>query len=250
MAQGENRQTRGFGQVGSWLFLLMVSASTVLVLVSVYMILAKAPVEGQMGVVQKIFYFHVPSAITMLLHFMVAGVLSLLFLITSKRGFDNWAAACADVGLVFAAMVLISGPLWGYKAWGTAWTGEPRLNLTLLMFLIYLGYDALRRFGGRDLFTLKIAAAISALSVPGLYFIRTAVERWGGNHPPNMKAGGYTDDPDMALAFNLSFAAILVLSITFTILRARMRAAADQIEILWADAQDAGLDEDRDKESL
>ena len=246
MATGANRQSGRFDQIHEWLIKVLVVASLILVPMAIYMVLVRAPVEGEMGVVQKIFYFHVPSAITMLLHFMIAGVLSLLFLITSNRRFDNWAAACADVGLVFAAMVLISGPLWGYKAWGTAWTGEPRLNLTLLMLLIYLGYDALRRFGGRDLFTLKIAAAVSALSVPGLYFIRTAVERWGGNHPPNMKAGGYTDDPDMALAFNLSFAAVLVLSITVSMLRARVRGAADQIETLWADAQDAGLDVDRD----
>ena len=201
-----------------------------------------APIEAEMGIVQKIFYMHVPFALVMLLVFVLAALCSIAYLIKGNERFDCWAASFAETGIMCGTVVLLTGPLWARKAWGTWWTFEPRLTLTLLVYLLYLGYVSLRTFGGNDVFTRRLAAGVSALSLPGIYFIRVAVDKWGGNHPPNMTEGGYTDDPGMALAFYVSWVAILVLALSITRVRAKVRTVHLGMDAVWQKIQDADLD--------
>ena len=222
--------------------LLFLAAAAVLMPLALYAVFFVAPVELEMGLAQKVFYMHVAAAMTMILHFVAAGLLSLLFLLKPRPSTDAMAAACADVGTVMAALVLGSGPLWARKAWGTWWEFEPRLTLTLLVFLLYLGYAALRRFAGNESFSLRLAAGVSALSLPAIYFIHVAVKLWGGHHPPNMAKGAYATDPEMRLALLLSIAAMLCLSLTLTTLRARIRMLDHTHDALWREVQDADLD--------
>lgn len=217
--------------------------ATVLFPVALGLIFFHAPTESEMGVVQKIFYMHVPSAMAMMLLFVAAGVTSLVYLFRRRPGLDAAAAACADVGVLLALVVLTTGPLWARKAWGAWWTFEPRLTITLLVLLLYLGYHALRAFGGDDAFTRSLAAGVAALSLPALYFIHVAVELWGGNHPPNMAKGGYTEDPAMKLTFTVSLVAVFAWALALTVARARLRAADHALDDAWRRAQDADLDE-------
>src|SRR3954468_20131451 len=99
---------------------------------ALYAIFAVAPVERQMGIVQKIFYFHVPSAYAMYVGFTLAMVGSVGYLRKRRPGFDALAVAGAEVGLLFCAIVLMTGPLWARNAWGTYWAWDPRLTTTLL----------------------------------------------------------------------------------------------------------------------
>ncbi len=221
--------------------LLFLAAAAVLMPLALYAVFFVAPVEQEMGLAQKVFYMHVAAAMTMILHFVAAGLLSIVFLLRPSASTDALAAACADVGTLMAALVLGSGPLWARKAWGTWWEFEPRLTLTLLVFLLYLGYAALRRFAG-DESSRRLAAAVSALSLPALYFIHVAVELWGGHHPPNLAKGAYTSDPEMRLTFLLSIAAMFCLSLTLTTLRARIRLLEHNHDALWRAVQDADLD--------
>src|SRR5690606_19394024 len=84
-----------------------------------------APVEQTMGIVQKIFYVHVPSAMAAYAGFTVTAVCSLIYLFSPRDHWDHAAVAGAELGLFYCAFVLISGPLWAYKAWGTPWTWDP-----------------------------------------------------------------------------------------------------------------------------
>ncbi len=223
--------------------LLLNAAATLLIPIGVWAALFHAPREVEMGEVQRIFYVHVPSAIVMMLLFVAAGVLSLIYLFRSRPALDRVAASCADTGILLAFIVLTTGPVWGRKAWGSWWTFEPRLNLTLLTLFVFLGYMALRRFGGGGMMARRLSAAVAALALPAVYFIHYALKLFpGGNHPPNMARGGYTDDPDMALAFDLCFAAVAAFGAAFTLLRLRMRAAAAQLDTCWHEAQDKDLD--------
>ena len=222
--------------------LVLLAAASVLMPLATYAIFFIAPVEQEMGLVQKIFYMHVAAAMSMIVHFVAAGLLSLIYLLRPRPLTDSLAAACADVGTALAAVVLLTGPLWARKAWGTWWEFEPRLTLTLLVFLLYLGYAALRRFAGNDAFALRLSAGVSALSLPALYFIHVAVKLWGGHHPPNMAKGGYADDPEMRLAFLLSIAAMFCLTFTLTTLRTRVRLLEHAQGAVWRGAQDADLD--------
>src|SRR5215203_3130842 len=125
-----------------------------LLLVSVAMFLyapfliVGAPYEATMGLVQKIFYFHVPSAMMLFLSAFVAGIASAIFLFARRPGADRVAAAAAEIAVVFGFIVLISGPLWARKAWGLWWQWDARLTSTLVMWLVFQSYLLLRRYGG------------------------------------------------------------------------------------------------------
>ncbi|MBW2278351.1 MAG: cytochrome c biogenesis protein CcsA, partial [Deltaproteobacteria bacterium] len=119
-----------------------------------------APIEAQMGIVQKIFYFHVPSAYTMYLAWGVCAVCSIVYLVTRKPRFDMLAKSAAELALLFAVLVLITGPLWGRKSWGTYWTWDPRLTSSLLLFLIMVSYALLRSLARGEV-ERRFAAALA-----------------------------------------------------------------------------------------
>ena len=111
-----------------------------------YFVFLVAPIEKRMGIVQKIFYFHVPSWYAMYLGAGACFLGSLGYFFKATDARDAFARAGAEVAVVFGAIGLITGPLWGAKAWGTFWTWDPRLTTALLSFLIYAAYLVLRSF--------------------------------------------------------------------------------------------------------
>ncbi|HEX2658980.1 MAG TPA: cytochrome c biogenesis protein CcsA, partial [Polyangia bacterium] len=126
-----------------------------------------APTEPVMGFVQKIFYFHVPCAIMMFLSTFTAAGGSLAYLFKGSERGDRLAHAAGELGVLFGACVLVSGPLWGRKAWGVWWQWDARLTSSLLLFLILNAYLLARRYGGPG--GRKLAAALAlfaAVDVP------------------------------------------------------------------------------------
>jgi heme exporter protein C len=141
----------------------------------------RAPIEPVMGFVQKIFYFHVPCAIMLFLSTFTCAGGSLAFLFKGSETGDRIAAACGELGILFGACVLVSGPLWGRKAWGVYWQWDARLTSSLLLFLVLIGYLIARRYGGPA--GRKLAAAFglfAALNVPLVY---KSVDLWRTVHP-------------------------------------------------------------------
>src|SRR2546428_11781067 len=106
--------------------------------------LGYTPVEPSQGLAQKIFYLHVPAAIWAELAMVFVGLASVFYLFTKDPRLDRFAAASAEVGTVFCAIVLTTGPIWGKPIWGTWWTWDARLTFTLFLFLLYVGYLLLR----------------------------------------------------------------------------------------------------------
>jgi len=102
--------------------------------VSQYFIWVYAPLEQTMGVVQKIFYFHLPLAWWALFSFFLVFVASIVFLIKKDPKWDGLAGAAAESGVLLSGLALISGSLWGRAAWNTWWTWDPRLTTTLVMW--------------------------------------------------------------------------------------------------------------------
>ncbi|MCA9524042.1 MAG: cytochrome c biogenesis protein [Myxococcales bacterium] len=196
-----------------------------------YWIFLHSPMEAQMGIVQKIFYFHVPSAISMFLGLSVCAGSSVIYLVFSRRkkgrglwaGINNFfverrdnvdalARSGAELGLIYASIVLVTGPLWGRKAWGTYWEWDPRLTLTLLVFLIYVAYLFLRAFAAESESRKRIAAGLGALGFADVPLIHYAVQMWGGTHPNVMgKGGGGIKDPTMQAAFMISMATMYIM---------------------------------------
>ena len=107
-----------------------------------------APHEATMGLVYKIFFFHFPSAWLYLIGAIVAGVCSGIFLFGGNRKMDSWALAAAEMTVLFGAITLVTGPLWARKAWGVWWVWDARLTSSLMVWMVFVAYLILRRFGG------------------------------------------------------------------------------------------------------
>src|SRR5215471_1885591 len=136
-----------------------------------YQALVVAPTEETMADAQRIFYVHVPAAIAAYTLFTINFIASLIFLFKRKQAADAWAKVSAEVGLVFATVVLITGPIWARYAWGTWWTWEPRLTTFLILWLLYVSYMILRRASeGGSASTLAAALPVFAfVHVPFSY---------------------------------------------------------------------------------
>lgn len=204
-----------------------------------------APVEATMGIVQKIFYFHVPSAYAMYLGAAVCMVGSIGYLASGKQVWDSAARAGAEVAVVMGLMVLITGPLWAAKAWGVFWTWDPRLTTSLLSVLVYVAYVVLRTFTGGGDAEKKFAAALGILGAANLPIIHLSVRKWGGTHPQVItgKGGGLTD-PNMKLGLLFGFAAFTLLTVLLVWLRVRQDRAQARIDEALDEASALGLVDD------
>jgi heme exporter protein C len=188
------------------------------------------PVESTMGVVQKIFYFHVPCAMTAYLGFTICLGGSLWYLLKGDVRGDVVARAGAELGVLFNLAVLISGPLWAKKAWGTYWTGEPRLLLTLVMMLIFFAYLIVRGLGGRNELTRKIGAVLAILGFATIPLVRGAVKLWRGNHPRVMTGDGGGIADAMLPGFAAMSIAIVAVFFALFWLRVRVGLAEEDAE--------------------
>jgi heme exporter protein C len=165
----------------------------------------RAPIEIQMGPVQKIVYVHVPSAIATLVAFGVTFAASIAYLATKEWRWDAVAAASCEVGLVFATVVMITGPLWARSAWNTWWTWEPRLTTFLILWILYAAYQLVRA-------SLRSTSRRTISSVMGIVFfvnlpiVWKSIEWWRGSlHPRNV-----TMTPEMRAVLLFAMAAWLV----------------------------------------
>jgi heme exporter protein C len=213
-------------------------AAAAAVLGALALVFLVAPREATMGIAQKIFYFHVGSAMNMLVSFGVCALSGAVYLVlrgtrpAAAAVCDAIGVATAEVGVMLGAIVLITGPLWARKAWGTYWTWEPRLTLSLMVFLLFLAYLALRSFSGTDRFGRGVAAGLSIIGIPAIYFIHFAVQRWGGAHPEVVYKGGLQND-GMRLAFWASVIAMLLVSATLAAVRVRIELERQRMDDLY-----------------
>ena len=177
-------------------FPILAVLTTLLLAYAFYEAMWAAPTERTMGDVQRIFYYHVPSAWTAFLLFFVNFVASLAYLAKKNPEADAIALVSAEVGVVFCTVVLVTGPIWARPVWGIWWTWDLRLTLTLVLWLIYVSYLVLRRFSDSAQ-TPKLAAVLAifgALDVPLVYF---SIWFFRTQHPQPVIGGGGSIDPRM-----------------------------------------------------
>ena len=143
--------------------------------------IARAPYESTMGLVQKIFYFHVPAWFVMFAAVFTCGIASALFLFRSDARADRVAFAAGEIAVVFGLIGLVTGPLWARKAWGVWWQWDARLTMALLVELILIGYLLVRKYGGPG--SEKLAAAMAIFGMANVPFVYVSVDWWRTVHP-------------------------------------------------------------------
>jgi heme exporter protein C len=217
------------GQSGnSTVWSLVLFATLAVFAAALYTIFVVAPVEQQMGIVQKIFYFHVPSAYAMYIGFFVSAVGSAVYLLKRDPRWDAVAVAGAEVGTLFCLIVLLTGPLWARKAWGVWWTWDPRLTTTLLSGMIFAAYLVLRSMGDAGEVEKRFAAGLALLGLINLPLIHYSVQRWRGVHPTVITGKGGGLESEMYWALGLSFIAFTGLAVLLIWARASVERQREE----------------------
>jgi heme exporter protein C len=196
---------------------------------ALYEALIGAPTERSMGDVQRIFYYHVPSAWTAFLLFSINFVASITYLINRRPAADILALTTAEVGVVFLTVNLVTGPIWARPVWGIWWTWDWRLTSTLVMWLIYVSYLLLRRFssGGQAPVLAAALGVLGALCVPFVYF---SIWFFRTQHPSPVIGGGGSLDPRMAHVLLLNWLAFLCLALLVCWTRYRLEVVQRDVE--------------------
>ena len=189
------------------------------------LLIANAPYESTMGLVQKIFYVHLPSAWMFLLAAIVCGVASVRFLLRGDPRHDRLAWAAAELVVLFGVMTLVTGPLWARKAWGVWWQWDVRLTSSLVGWMVAVAYLLLRKYGGPG--SDKLAAGLALFGMANVPFVYISVNYWRTIHPttsvvPTLPASFGLPLWSGALAFLLLFLLLLRLRVRLEEQRANL----------------------------
>lgn len=178
-----------------------------------------APEDVAQGAAQRIFYVHVPSAWIAFLAFGVVFVASIAVLASSRRKWDDLAAASAEVGVIFTLAVVLSGPIWGKSSWGIWWTWDPKLTAVFILLCMYLSYLALRSYVAEPLRRARFSAVLGIVAFLDIPIIVMAVQWWRGQHPQSVltKGGMPSEDLITLMVGNVAFTLLYI-----TLLKTRL----------------------------
>lgn len=204
-------------RTGIWLGFVSFGA---VIVAQTYAILT-SPADRDMGHLQKIMYVHVPAAWMTFLSFFVVLVFSVRYLWKRNENDDLIAASAAEVGATFNGLTLLLGMIWGRPAWGVWWVWDARLTSTLVLFLIFVGYLALRAFTEDAQQKARWSAAVGAIGALNVPIVYMSVKWWRTLHQPQSSPN--TLDP--AYTFGLRTNAIAMLLVLIFFIRKRYEIA-------------------------
>lgn len=212
-------------RTGLWFVLVSFAA---LIAAQTYAV-TTSPAEGDMGHLQKIMYVHVPAAWMTFLAFFVVLVFSVRYLWRRRENDDLIAASAAEVGAMFNGLTLMLGMIWGRPTWGVWWAWDARLTSTLVLFLIFIGYLAMRGFVDEPQQKARWSAAVGIIGAINVPIVYMSVTWWRTLHQqPSSPA---TLDPAYTMGLRLNAIAMLLVMIYFIRKRyeiARLDRAAEQ----------------------
>jgi len=209
---------------------LRISVAALVGLAGVYLLaLDYTPIEARQGMAQKIFYLHVPAAWCALMSFSLVGIASALYLWLQDPRLDRFAASSAEVGVAFAAVMLTTGPIWARPIWGTWWTWDARLTLTLFLFFLFVGYLALRAALHDPAERARFSAVVGILGMLLVPFIHLSVYLFRTLHPQPvvLKPSAPSLPPEMLRTLLISTAVFTLLYVGLVTLRYGLAVAED-----------------------
>jgi len=213
---------------GTTAALLLVVAAALLP-TAVGQVFLRTPIEQSMGTVYKIFYFHVPLAWIMMLFAVISGVAAGIQIRRASHRAEAVALSSAEIVLLTGLGVLLTGPIWGHATWGRAWTWDARQVSTALLWLVFVAYVLVRRYGAVGSERLAAALAVfGAADVPIIYY---AVKIWKTTHPKTDVVPSLPST--MSSSLWLSVAALLAVAVALFVVRMRQELAAQALDEAW-----------------
>lgn len=202
--------------------------------------LARQAQASMGGELQRIFYFHVPAAWVSYLAFTVVFISSIAYLRTGARRWDLLAHSAAEIGVVFCALVLITGPIWAHPVWGTWWQWDARLTSTLVLWLTYVGYLFLRSLASDPQRAGRIAAVVGIVGLVNVPIVHFSVYWWrtlhpSGPTPADLEASSGLGSPEL-ITFFTGLVAFTMLFAWLLAVRVRVGRMGDEVERLAVDS--------------
>jgi heme exporter protein C len=224
MPQGTRKKSKG----------ILGATALVFVIAGLYWGLIKAPPDAFQGDSQRIMYLHIPSILIAYLSFFLVFVGSCLYLWKREPRDDNLAQAAAEIGVLFTALTIIEGSIWGRPTWGVWWTWDARLTLTAILLLIFIGYLMLRALIDDESRAASSAAILGIIGFLDIPLIHMSVYWWRTLHqPPSIlrpdKAPWENIHPELLTSLAINFAAFLLLFFYLLSLRLRLGELRQEI---------------------
>jgi len=197
-----------------------------------YAALFIAPTERTMGIIQRIFYFHVPSAWTGFVAFFITFVASIAYLRSRKLKWDRLAVSAAEIGVAFFTIVLITGPIWARPVWGIWWTWDARLTSSFVLWLLFVCYLLLRRLVDepeRRAVLSAVFGIFASFDIPLVYF---SIWLFRTQHPQPVIGAGGSLDPRMRNVLLICWAALLGVMVLLIRQRYRLETLRHKVEEL------------------
>ncbi len=203
-------------------------------LVTIYMVFMWVPTEQNLGVSQRIFYFHVPLGWIGMVSIFVVGIASVIHLLTKKNLWDAIAYSAAELGVIFATLILITGAVWAKPVWGVWWSWDPKLTTTLILWFVYVGYLMVRSFSPRGSQGRRYASVVALLGAIDAPIIYLASIWWRTAHP-NLNIGPLAEsdsdlDSKMYITFFVSLITFTIFYVYVMLERIQMRKCEDDLD--------------------
>ncbi len=209
----------------------------VLVGLAGYAALIWAPTERTMGLIQRIFYFHVSSAWTGLVCFFIVFVASIAYLRSRAPKWDWLAVSAAEVGVAFFSILLVTGPIWAKPVWGISWTWDARLTSAFVLWVLYVSYLLLRSLVAdpeRRAIVSAVFGIFAFLDVPLVYF---SIWWWRTQHPQPVLGRGGSLDVQMRNVLFLCWAALLGVMVLLIRQRYRLEKLRREVAEITLEAE-------------
>jgi heme exporter protein C len=224
------------------LSIALAAASCLSMVAALFMVFVYVPTEADQGIVQRIFYFHLPCAWVAFLAFGMVAVAGALYLWLGHKIWDDLSYAAAELGMLFCTLVLVTGSIWAKPIWGTWWTWDSRLTTTFILWLLYGGYLLLRAVADDTDEIARFAAVLGIVGVLDVPIVIVSVRLWRTIHPAVLltrQSEHGLEDPRMVAtllvslgAFTILFVWLLWLRLMTLRLRTRLGALRKELALL------------------
>jgi heme exporter protein C len=204
--------------------LWLLAAAALAMMVDLYLIFEWVPTEATMGIVQRLFYFHVPAAVAQFTACFVGGIAAIFYLVKRDNRYDDLSLAANETVLIFGAINIGLGMLWAKPIWGIWWTWDPRLTSSFLLLFLYAAYLVIRPAAPVE-HRAMICAVVCILGMADVPLVYMSNRLFRTQHPSPVIGGGPNSGLEPSMYITLAFGAFTMMLLWACVLLVRRRVA-------------------------